>query len=48
MTVDVKFKAKLIRCFKNDIRNYVNFHASSQKPENLRFHERVMSNDAEE
>ena len=27
---DVKFKGTLTRGFKNDIRNLVNFHASSQ------------------
>ena len=34
---DVKFKEKLIRGMRNDIRNLVNFHASSQKSENLHF-----------
>ena len=33
----VKFKEKLIRGMRNDIRNLVNFHASSQKSENLHF-----------
>ena len=31
---DTKFKGKLICSLKNDIRNVVNFHASSQKSEN--------------
>ena len=34
---DAKFKRKLIRGLKNDMRNLVNFHASSQKSENLHF-----------
>ena len=34
---DAKFKGKLIRGLKNDIRNLVNFHASSRKSENLHF-----------
>ena len=34
---DAKFKAKLTRRFKNDIRNLFNFHASSRKSENLHF-----------
>ena len=34
---DAKFKGKLTRGLKIDIRNLVNFHASSQKPENLHF-----------
>ena len=32
-----KFKGKLICGLKNDLRNLVNFHASSRKSENLRF-----------
>ena len=32
-----KFKGKLTRGLKNDIKNLVNFHASSQKSENLHF-----------
>ena len=32
---DVKFKRKLTRGLKNDIRNLVNFHPSSRKSENL-------------
>ena len=35
---DAKFKGKLARGLKNDIRNLVNFHASSQKSENLHFY----------
>ena len=34
---DAKFKGKLTRGLKNDIRNFVNFHASSRKSENLHF-----------
>ena len=34
---DAKFKGKLNRGLKNDIRNLVNFHASSGKSENLHF-----------
>ena len=34
---DGKFKGKLTHCLKNDIRNLVNFHASSLKSENLHF-----------
>ena len=34
---DVKFEGKLTCGLKNDIRNLVNFHASSQKSENLHF-----------
>ena len=34
---DAKFKGKLTRGLKYDIRNLVNFHAISQKPENLHF-----------
>ena len=34
---DAKFKGKLTRGLNNDIRNLVNFHASSQKSENLHF-----------
>ena len=33
---DAKFKGKLICGLKKDIKNLVNFHASSQKSENLR------------
>ena len=34
---DAIFKEKLSGGLKSDIRNLVNFHASSRKPENLRF-----------
>ena len=34
---DVKFKGKLTRGLKNDIRNLVNFHANGRKSENLHF-----------
>ena len=34
---DTKFKGKLTYGFKNGIRNFVNFHASSWKSENLDF-----------
>ena len=34
---DAKFKGKLICGLKNDIRNSVSFHASSQKSQNLHF-----------
>ena len=34
---DAKFKRKLTRGLKNDIRNLVNFHASSRKSENFHF-----------
>ena len=34
---DAKFNGKLTRGLKNDIRNLVNFHASSRKSENLHF-----------
>ena len=37
MKGDAIFKEKLIGGLKNDIRNLVNFHASSHKSENLRF-----------
>ena len=32
---DAKFKGKLTRGLENNIRNLVNFHASSRKPENV-------------
>ena len=35
--VDAKFKRKLSCGLKNDVRNLVNFHASSRKSENLHF-----------
>ena len=34
---DAKFKGNLTRGLENDIRNLVDFHASSQKSENLHF-----------
>ena len=34
---DPKFKGKLTRNLKNDIRNLVEFHESSRKSENLHF-----------
>ena len=34
---DAKFKEKLAGGLKNDIRKFVNFHASSRKSENLHF-----------
>ena len=37
MKGDAIFKEKLIGGLKNDIRNLVNFHASSHKSENLHF-----------
>ena len=40
---DAKFKGKLTRGLKNDIRNLVNFHASSRKSENLHFDGLVLS-----
>ena len=38
-----KFKRKLTCGLKNDIRNLVNFHASSRKSENLHFDELILS-----
>ena len=40
---DAKFKTKLTRGLKNDIRNLVNFHASSRKSENLHFNRLLLS-----
>ena len=37
LKVDAKFKGKLTRVLKNDIRNLVNFHVSSRKSGNLHF-----------
>ena len=34
---DAKFKGKLAHGLKNDLRNLVNFHASSRKSESLHF-----------
>ena len=41
---DVKFEEKLNLGFKNDMRNLVNFNASSGKSENLRFDVLLLSN----
>ena len=43
MNGDAIFKEKLIGGLKNDIRNLVNFHASSHKSENLHFDGLVLS-----
>ena len=40
---DAQFKGTLNRGLKNDIRNLVNFHVSSQKSENLHFDELFFS-----
>ena len=40
---DAKFSGKLTRGLKNDIRNVVNFHASSRKSENLYFNGVILS-----
>ena len=40
---DAIFKEKLTGGLKNDIRNLVNFHASSRKSENLHFDGLVLS-----
>ena len=40
---DVKFEGKLTCGLKNDIRNLVNFHASSRKSENLHFDQILLS-----
>ena len=40
---DAKFKGKLTRGLKNDIRNLVNFHASSRKLRNMHFDGLVIS-----
>ena len=37
LKVDAKFKGKLICGLKKDIKNLLNFHANSQKSENLQF-----------
>ena len=34
---DAKFKGKMTRGSRNDIRNLINFHASSRKSENFHF-----------
>ena len=43
MKGDAKFKGKLICGLKKDIKNLVNFHASSQKSENLRLDQILLS-----
>ena len=40
---DAIFKEKLSGGFKNNVRNLVNFHASSRKSENLHFDDLVLS-----
>ena len=40
---DAEFKGKLTRDLKNDMRNLVNFHASSPKSENLHFADLLLS-----
>ena len=40
---DARLKVKLTRGLKNDIRNLVNFDASSRKSENLHFDELILS-----
>ena len=40
---DTTFKEKLTRGLKNDIRNLINFHASSRRSENLYFDGLVLS-----
>ena len=40
---DANFKGKLTRGLKNDIKNLVNFHASSRKSENLHFNGLLLS-----
>ena len=40
---DAIFKGKLASGLKNEIRNLVNFHASSKKPQNLHFDGLVLS-----
>ena len=40
---DAKFKGKLTRGLKNDIRNLVNFHVSIRKSEKLHFDELLLS-----
>ena len=43
MTEKCKIKGKLARGLKNNMRNLVNFHASSRKSENLHFDGTLMS-----
>ena len=38
-----KFKGKLTRGLKNDLRNLVNFHAGSRESENLHFNRLLLS-----
>ena len=40
---DPKFKGKLTCGLKNDIRNFINFHASSRNSENLHFDRMLLS-----
>ena len=40
---DGKFKGKLTFGLKNNIRNLVNFHATSRKPENFHFDQILLS-----
>ena len=40
---DAIFKEKLTGGLKNDIMNFVNFHANSRKSENLKFHGLLLS-----
>ena len=43
MKGDAKFKGKLICGLKKDIKNLVNFHASSRKSENLHLDQILLS-----
>ena len=43
LTGDAIFKEKMTRGLENDIRNLVNFHASSRKSENLHFNGLLLS-----
>ena len=43
LKVDAKFTGKLTRGLKNDIKNLVNFHVSSQKSGYLHFDEPLLS-----
>ena len=43
LKVDTNFKGKLTCGLKNDIRNLVNFHASSRKSEHLCFDRMLLS-----
>ena len=40
---DTNFEEKLTFCWKNDIRNLVNFNTSSKKSETLHFHGLLLS-----